>query len=497
MSETPRRRRAETMQALPVNPEKPERPEKKEKAPIVIAGLILLCVLWEIPQIFDLYRQGGISRAVMILGIVLGGAALAYVHPLEHKWLWPFLLAPAAILLAAALQGSSDILLANMSALRRSFLPYVTLPALALLVSEGDMRKLLRVFCALWTILFAFLGCVGIYCAVTGAEITNSYWGYFIRAWHGMFQLSDDKNNTGVNFMSSIMIALVGCAVSGKKWPKVLYVLSMVPMLIALSITDNRTGFVAIGIGFGAFVAGLIMPAMQKKNFPKIIRAAVSMVLVAVFMAGMLKAVYWTRDRVNDYITDGSLPILSSAEAEETEEEKKADTLKERDFMQDDMLTGRITIWKGAVNLLKSNPKLVLTGGSVEHFMTYLGEFKKKLAKFDHLHCMPLMILAETGIFGFTLFVIAMFLFFRAIWRLWLNGEIPLWQRTIFIPALTMVAVEMVECMTRVQRVKPMVVVMMLFMGMTICYSMKLSPKEQKHLAEQDAALTGKGNENV
>lgn len=312
---------------------------------------------------------------------------------------------------------------------------------LARIIEKDQLKKYLSINAAIWTAGMVIYSCLGIYAAWTGKNIytigEGSYWGIY----DNRLFLSYYVTTSGSVLSISGVIAFTGVFIYKNTHCKVLFLLSFICIIIALSLTDARGAQVSLSAGVAitigiAFFSWLISIRNCKKSW-----AAWTMAIISVGVAFVLCIILCSRIiyYFNKIKTTGLL--IRTAYAEQIEEAQ----LSNRGFFGYNTFSSRNIIWDHVINKIKDNPILLYKGTSIRDPMSYVNPIWWITA--SHTHCMPLMILFENGIPGCLL--ICGFLgiiCFRSI-RLIVDKEYK-WELYL-IPVIISVSVgELVECFT-------------------------------------------------
>ena len=118
-----------------------------------------------------------------------------------------------------------------------------------------------------------------------------------------------------------------------------------------------------------------------------------------------------------------------------------------RGYTGKDILTNRPMIWNAAIQIIKGNPRYLLYGTSILNPMNEINASQWMVFKAAHCHCMPLMILLESGIpgvllMGAFLVTIAVKMFRR------IRDKSYTWDKTAIAVFLSISAGELIECFT-------------------------------------------------
>ncbi len=362
-------------------------------------------------------------------------------------------------------------------------------------------RGALRVLCALWTLAALTFCGAGLYTAWTGETVKNLGEGKaeFVLVWVRQakwvrsvrLSIFSNSNITGGTVAASAMFALAGFAVSKKALGKVFYAAACFVMMVTNALAVTRSCFAMLSFALAAMVTlgvwGLVKKHADVRGKGRIALAAG----LAVCMAGCLWGSYALQQQLGSRFMElrdkGGL-IVSTAQAEKkTKKKEKASPtpvpeVAEREIISGDrnlgelitdldeddikkITSGRYSIWKRAFNYAGDHPEVLLAGMSAD------GSVRTAINRDDHCHNILVQTAMEGGIPGIALYLglIGYFLFHAC--RLWRNGTRPLWQRALPVPALAVLLMEMVECLTYFGTGHLPMTVLYFFIGATVAVS--------------------------
>ena len=274
---------------------------------------------------------------------------------------------------------------------------------MARIFSREQLKRFLNINIAIWTLGMAISSCMGIYAAWTGKYIytigEGAVWGL---PWRNRLFLVYFPTVSGSVASLSTVLALCGVITAKRRYKKILFLLSMIPMIIALSLTDSRCAQVTVSAGIAMAVGIFVLRSLReraqrekRKNWYAWATAIIS--AVAIFIVCVLLCMK-TISIFNQVKANGLL--IPSALAEEV---KKTAAVSNRGYSGDNILTSRPEIWRAAIDVLQNNPLLLLWGTSIRNSMVLVNASKYLTFLASHCHCMPLMILLENGIPGLLL----------------------------------------------------------------------------------------------
>ena len=265
---------------------------------------------------------------------------------------------------------------------------------LAKILKKEELKSCLRISSLIWTLAIAVSCCVGIYAAWRGERIYTAgdaaFWGLYPKR----LMIPYLPTVSGALTSLSALIALCAFVCHKNRYIRLAYGIAMVPILLALSLTDSRTGF--ISFAFGAAVLTFICLSRWKDRTglettrktivrQKLLAGVVSLLVCA----GAVFLLMSAENAFHTLRTRGGL-LISNAYAEAA-----GSTSAARGFSGDSgMLTGRFELWKSTVHYLIHHPLTLLFGAGKADPMAMINP------QMAHTHNLPLMILVESGIIG-------------------------------------------------------------------------------------------------
>lgn len=318
---------------------------------------------------------------------------------------------------------------------------------LASVFSKEQLKKWLGVNAALWTAGMVVYSGLGIYAAWKDQWIytigNGAIWGLV----GGRLWLTYYVTNSGSVLSVSVLVALSCVFILKNKTGKLLYFLSLVPMMIALSLTDSRCAQVTVATGIAVLIGLFVLYRLRdrirgkgKKEWRAWIPAiAVTGVVFIVVILCSMKTI----SLFNQIRTRGLL--ISHAFADGTG--NSGTLVSNRGYTGTDILTSRPMIWNAAVQIIKANPRYLLYGTSILNPMNEINASQWMAFKAAHCHCMPLMILLESGIPGILLMgsflLVTVVKIYRMIWE-----KTYTWDKTAIAIVISIAAGELIECFT-------------------------------------------------
>lgn len=358
------------------------------------------------------------------------------IDPQAREWLsnyFFFPLAPLfliAILCQPALRKRADILLffalivwyaliswrskygLTPDTLRSFFLTLITVfgiyPLSTVLAEQGQLRKMRAVFAVLsgmYTAICAFaLVNVLILKTSVGSPYSEQFIGINRYFYNRLYVLAHP--NTTAGYCMIFILLLIYLFLRAKRWyGKGCALLAIAILWITLSMADSRAVLVGTALGFGMLAFLWIQkrtgPLSGAIRWPAGIAGALAVALLSVLFSRAIfsNAVAWIKaDTQPSAVSEESLPQTDDSEAKEQE------TFKPRDFaMEMGSLNGRLVIWKGAVNALRANPKVLLKGVGNSNVEGFVDPYRLTSYYVVHVHNSFLQTFIALGLPGFML----------------------------------------------------------------------------------------------
>ena len=358
-----------------------------------------------------------------------------------------------------------------LSAAAYAFL--IAFPAFGIL-RPGFRKPFLTALSGVWTLITAVLAVWGVVLCWTGSQVLNFAGEFFGLTCYGRLALFSNPNITGGFFAGGVCLALLGFCLSGRRWVRVLFLLSVLPMVMATSLSGTRSAALAISVAVCIWVCLLLQKPLKGVRGRYAILA-----LVFVCCFGLLTL---AQLRFNGYfiqLRNSRAALIQTASAEETAAEEaeseepepeEAEPVRQTYIQQrgglnfsslDDLTSGRIGIWADGFRYFSGSIRRILLGDSVLNpGLTAL--------RMNHYHNLYLQVLYESGIVGFLPFLAILGLFLVRAFRLIRRESLPLWQRFLPAPALAILVMELLDCLTLFANGHPPMTLLWFFMGATV-----------------------------
>ena len=383
-------------------------------------------------------------------------------------WLWMLI---GVVLEKRSLPVEAIIIL---SAAAYAFL--IAFPAFGIL-RPAFRKPFLMALSGVWTLITAVLAVWGVVLCWTGGRVLNFAGEFFGLTEYGRLALFSNPNITGGFFAGGVCVALLGFCLSGRRWVRVLCLISVLPMIMATSLSGTRCAALAISTAVCILVCLLLQkPLKGVKGRYVILAVAFVLCFGALTLAQIRFNGYFIQFRNN---RAALIPVASAentageaeSQSEDPESEETESVSEKPAYIQqrgglnfsslDDLTSGRIGIWADGFRYFSGSVRRILLGDSV------LNPGLKAL-RMNHYHNLYLQILYESGIVGFLPFLAILGLFLVRAFRLIRRENLPLWQRFLPAPALAILVMELLDCLTLFANGHPPMTLLWFFMGAAV-----------------------------
>ena len=290
------------------------------------------------------------------------------------------------------------------------------------ILNNKQLKAFLLICAGIWTAGMTVFACMGIYSAWTEQTIH-----LFEKA--EIYVYIDERVNivylatvTGSMLGITILMALLAVFCTRNKLTKGLWILTLVPLILALALTDSRTAYISVSVGMGCMGFSAVYHYFQcrkkdgaeKHNWKPWVFGILVMFLIFVIL---LWGVMQITPLFNQVKMKGIIPIAYAEEIEKT-------AVSSRGFGEY-LLTGRAELWAKIFEYLKQNPIALLIGESKQSPLHIVNNYKA------HCHSIYIQVLLENGIPGLLLFLAFIgYTLIHAI-RVIRDSEQPLWIRLL------------------------------------------------------------------
>lgn len=438
---------------------------KSMKALLCCAGFLFL---WELEHLINFLGSDEVQWWLDALMLMSAGGMLLAGNWRRRAWTWPLLVGLGWILVTSLIRGQI-VVERTRFAFIRGVLCFLVLPLAGICGTKQERMRFLKTVLAVWTVFYTGLSLLGIWSAFSGVRILDlsRTLEICLREDDRRLKLMAYSTVTAANLTMSIAMALAGHMLTEHRAGKAAYLISLVPMLICLSLSGGRTGYVCTGAAVGYTLVMHARPALKKRYGKQVVRICLSLLIFLLACGLVVMGLPMVTRGFNAVHAGGIVPQAQAEEVLEEAEDSALTLAEERNLFHQDGLSGRPIVWKAALDVLRGRPYLLLTGTSIPEVMEYVLPVTAEATTevYDHVHCMYLQILLETGLPGLGLALAMVFMLLKRTWRLIRSGDnlamLPL-------PALGLLLYETVDCVTRLNKGLACMPVLMLFLGLTM-----------------------------
>ena len=419
---------------------------------IIYTFLMALLLLGYLAVIATYCDQTATGKAFNFPGFVWVLRVITGVMAIYLGKLWKdkgFLLLAIYLLLKlvrVVAEGVDNVFQDSVSdAILTGFWAFSACYGMARILSKKQLKSFLNVCITIWTIGMVVSSCLGVFAIWTGKNIytigEGAIWG--VTHENRLF-LVFYPTVSGSVASFSLLLALCGTVVGKTRKVKVFFLLSMIPMYIALCLTDSRCAQVTVSAGIaimlGIFIIRKLRDQAQQKKRNSWYAWATGIAIAGVVFIVSVMLCMKTITAFNQVRANGLLIPRAFAEEVQT----KA-LISNRGYGGNNILTSRPMIWNAAIQVLGNNPLFLLWGASIWSPMTLVNASETMTFFANHCHCMPLMILLENGIPGLLLMGTFLGMIFCASFRLVLTAKEK--REVVIVPfVLSILLGELIEC---------------------------------------------------
>ena len=383
---------------------------------------------------------------VWILRVITGVMAIHLGKLWKDKGFLLLMIYLMLKLIRVIAEGADNVFQESVSdAILTGFWAFTACYGMARILSKKQLTSFLNICITIWTIGMVVSSCLGIYAAWTGNNIytigEGAIWGV---TWEKRLFLVFFPTVSGSVVSFSIILTLCGAVVGKNKKNKMFFLLSIIPMYIALCLTDSRCAQVTVSAGIaamlGIFVIRKLRDQAQKKEINSWYAWAAGIAIAGFAFVISVILCMKTITIFNQVRADGLLIPRALAEDIQT----KA-IVSNRGYTGSNILTSRPMIWNAAIQVLGNNPLFLLWGASIWSPMALVNASETMTFAANHCHCMPLMILLENGIPGLLLMGTFLGMIICASFRLVLSSKEK--REVVIVPfVLSILLGEIIEC---------------------------------------------------
>ncbi len=334
-------------------------------------------------------------------------------------------------------------------------------------LSPGQMNRFLLICCSLWTFVMMILCCMGIYVCWTGRILTpfnGAEIQIYLDARLNLFYLATTSGSIiGVSFFICIISALS----IKNRFLKTFFFLAMIPIILAIALTDSRTAYISTSAGIGVIVFSSVYHYMQVKKTIRIRQSEnwKAWIISIMSMVIVFGIIIWTIMQItplfNTLKTRGFIP---AAYAEDTQ---PSSVIASRKF-SGHLLSGRAELWGTIFNYIQQKPLILLIGESkiapLSGFNTY----------YAHCHNIYIQVLLESGVPGLILISSFIAIVLGRSLRVIRQKEYPCWIRLLPAIPVVLFVEDIADCFTWLRASQcPMGAILLIAAGILSAYGEK------------------------
>ena len=349
--------------------------------------------------------------------------------------------------------------------------------SIAKVLGTKKQKPFLQAFCVFWCLSLSILCLLGIYSTLSQKNINNfdsgviylaniSYYGRAYRlSMFYPFVIS------GIISATCFSISLTGFTLTSSRKTRLFYIIICVISLLATCFTNTRTSYVQISFSISILIFSWLYKRFQSLSLVRRIIFYSSFLILTVTL---YIAISYIPDCFGFVRRIRSL-FLPNAFAEETSVVSTVLVPQANNpifSFLNTLSSGRIDLWRTAIQYLKNYPVSLFFGNSIHEPMSSINSLAISNGlwsePFSHMHNLWLQSLIENGILGLFLLISFQVYFIYHALRLLRSRELPLWQRYISVPAVTILFCELTEYSTSLNACYPQATILYLFMGFTV-----------------------------
>ena len=446
----------------------------KERLPGISFRLLMLLMVWQVPKMLDLEPLNRLT-VPMAAALAAAGLVMAMVTGLWKK--------PPMLLLLAGLAwaGGCSLLRGTLWQDLYSYVPAACAMLFCFMAAFsadiGQLKRLGRAVCLGWIGWMTVLSLTALIAAFTGTHLHQTAWNRFIGINSGdnRLYIMDFCTNAAGNLLISSLMTLALLLLTRRRREKAPLMLCLMLQLSALSLTDARTSFIALGVGVGAMSACVLYQLLPRGRTA---RYTASLVSAGACVVAVYLLMSFLTNLLGGHVPGYTSALLPTALADDG-------VVTHRTIGSGSLLTYRDDVWRGFLEFLRSEPGTLLTGTGPSALMSRIMPYVvSEQASFDHPHSIFLHLLGSYGIPGLLIAAAFLALFARSAWRLIFRAGSPLWQRLLPVPAIAVLVCELVECLTLGRVNGPVLILLFLSLGATLAADREgAAGKEKLHVA--------------
>jgi O-antigen ligase len=222
------------------------------------------------------------------------------------------------------------------------------------------LLKLLAVATLIAVTLLSLVGLIAVFAEQVATKFPSIFEGVGI--WGGRLGLDNHPNRSAPAPALGVIFSILVLTAEKRIWRRALAVLCGVICFVTLALTVSRTAIIATGlaVGFMAFI--LLRDALRPRMrslFRWSLSALAAVAVVLVIYQGALSVAMLSNAAIEQ---QNAADVEAQAIVETQEEDPSDEEIVERDLSDADSFNGRTDIWRGVLNGLIQNPKILAFG---------------------------------------------------------------------------------------------------------------------------------------
>lgn len=318
----------------------------------------------------------------------------------------------------------------------------------AFATDDGQRRRGLTVVAWLFSIAFSLLAWLSVIAIVRGQNIVLPFLGSELGAESSRLTANQHPNGSAMLFLIAFVFSLYLAAHLRKRWVLFPAALMCLGCYLGIALTVSRTVMVELSLVMGAVA---FLGCMRLK---KLRRAALRFVCAAAAFVLAFGLCYASFDFAVRGVTAVQqkqlLPTAAAQQQEPTPTPVPENVIKTRPMGKDlATLTGRSSIWNGAMSVIRNDPKVALIGILDSEYVPRINEFM--VFKVTHVHNAWLQTLLNLGLPALLMALCFTFLALRAGIRMLLIHKVRWEDQLLALMPLLFLVNSLTECVLFVE----------------------------------------------
>ncbi len=222
------------------------------------------------------------------------------------------------------------------------------------------LAKLLAKVTLIAVTLLSLVGLIAVFAEQVATKFPSIFEG--IGIWEGRLGLDNHPNRSAPAPALGVIFSILVFKAEKRIWRRVLAVLCGVICFVTLALTVSRTAIIATGFAVGFITFILLREALRPRMrslFRWSVCALAAVAVVLVIYQGALPVAMLANAAIDQ---QNEADVETQAIVETQEEDPSDEEIVERDLSDADSFNGRTDIWRGVLNGLIQNPKILAFG---------------------------------------------------------------------------------------------------------------------------------------